>query len=570
MPFELHREAKRGNLERVRELLRAGADVNAKDRQNRTPLTHALKSPAASVELVQLLLDSGGTVAENSRFDGENTSLAAVCLRGGDPSKLALVLDGGADVLYQSSHGYDALMDAIHRAHAETDPRLIDVLKMLIAGGVPLNGITSYNESALRSLSRLGRFDAIQLLLDAGADGSQLAWTPLHRAVALGNLEDMKTLEVGAALEETDYWERTPWLLAIQTGDLAKAQYLLDCGADYTVTGKGDTSPLNLAIDSFHTPMLRWLLALGHSVEGSPDCSFWTPLQAAVEASNTEAVEILIAAGADVNRRMPGHPLLHGAWNREIALRLLDAGGDPAELSSEGRRAILGLEPEADDLLFEATHEDYSLAPTACWGDTNPERMEQPFWQAMIRSGINGYAGGQIVGANRDNGPVWCADRFGQSLTLLPDGRAIQIGGEHEDFYDSDFCIYNDVFVHYPDGRIDIFCYPESDFPPTDFHTATRIGDEIYVIGSLGYQGSRRFGETPVYRLNIHTLRIERLKTTGEPPGWISRHRASLIGTNEIRVWGGKVAAESNGKETYEDNSRSSVLDVTRRTWRSA
>lgn len=83
--------------------------------------------------------------------------------------------------------------------------------------------------------------------------------------------------------------------------------------------------------------------------------------------------------------------------------------------------------------------------------------MDQPFWQAMIRSGIDAYAGARLAGGTRDDCPVWCAQRFGQSLTLLPDGRAIQIGGEHEDYYDSDFCIYNDVFVHHPDGRIEIF-----------------------------------------------------------------------------------------------------------------
>ena len=45
------------------------------------------------------------------------------------------------------------------------------------------------------------------------------------------------------------------------------------------------------------------------------------------------------------------------------------------------------------------------------------------------------------------DGPVWCFSRFGTSLTELPDGRFVQIGGEHEDFYDPDFCIYNDVTV---------------------------------------------------------------------------------------------------------------------------
>src|SRR5690606_36859616 len=31
----------------------------------------------------------------------------------------------------------------------------------------------------------------------------------------------------------------------------------------------------------------------------------------------------------------------------------------------------------------------------------------------------------------RGAGPVWCAKRFGQSLSLLSDGRAVSIGGEH-------------------------------------------------------------------------------------------------------------------------------------------
>ena len=65
--------------------------------------------------------------------------------------------------------------------------------------------------------------------------------------------------------------------------------------------------------------------------------------------------------------------------------------------------------------------------------------------------------------------PGWCADRFGQSLTLLPDGRAVQVGGEHEDHYDPDFCIYNDVFVHGPDGDLAIYGYPADVFPPSDF-----------------------------------------------------------------------------------------------------
>ena len=565
--FEFHREVKRGNIGRVRDLLQNGAELNAKDRSGRTPLTHALQSPAASVELVELLLDNGGAVAETTP-EGTQCSLASVALRGGDPLKLALVLERGADISYADKHGYDALMDAAYGSYTDRGAGLLDVLRMLIARGVPLNGVSSYGESALRVLSRLGRFDAVRLLLNAGADESQLAWTPLHRAVALDSIDDVKGLvESGADLEAVDWWKRTPWLVAVKCGDLEKARYLVSRGANFTVTGKGGASPLDFAIEGFHIPMLEWLIALGISVESSADCCI-TPLMAAVQADNLDAIDRLISAGAEIDRKTECGTALGSVHNREIALRLIEAGGDPAELSFEGRRAILGLEPEPDVLLFDATPEDYRLGFRPRWGDHNPERQNREFWQAMIRSGIDAYAGAEISGGTRDDCPVWCARRFGQSLTLLRDGRAIQIAGEHEDHYDPDFYIYNDVFVHHPNGLVDIFCYPKELFPPTDFHTATLIGDTIYIIGSLGYPGSRQFGETPVYCLDTNTLQISHVKTTGDQPGWISKHRAFLAGPHEIRVWGGKITVMANESESYEDNQESWVLDTSSLRWR--
>ena len=71
------------------------------------------------------------------------------------------------------------------------------------------------------------------------------------------------------------------------------------------------------------------------------------------------------------------------------------------------------------------------------------------------------------------------------------------IAGEHEDFYDPDFCIYNDVFVERARRPPGIYRYPKDVFPPTDFHTATLVGDEIILIGSLGYRDLRRAGRSP-------------------------------------------------------------------------
>jgi hypothetical protein len=110
--------------------------------------------------------------------------------------------------------------------------------------------------------------------------------------------------------------------------------------------------------------------------------------------------------------------------------------------------------------------------------------------------------------------------------------------------------------------------YPETVFPPTDFHTATLVDGAIYVIGSLGYAGTRRYGQTPVHRLDVDTFRMERLNASGEAPGWIYEHRAVRVGPSEIRVSGGKVVTANGAEETHTDNANAFVLDVERLLWR--
>ncbi len=155
--------------------------------------------------------------------------------------------------------------------------------------------------------------------------------------------------------------------------------------------------------------------------------------------------------------------------------------------------------------------------------------MAVPFWNAMVRSREPAYAARNRFGDGDhcSGAPVWCFQRFGRTLTALADGRYVEIAGEHEDFYDPDFCIYNDVVVYHGDGTFTLYGYPAEVFPPTDFHTATLVGTSIYLIGSLGYQGQRRPGETPVRRLDCGSWRIEPVATRGTPPGWISRHTAA-------------------------------------------
>ena len=227
---------------------------------------------------------------------------------------------------------------------------------------------------------------------------------------------------------------------------------------------------------------------------------------------------------------------------------------------------------------------DYEALARPRYGSTNPEKIDNPMWLAAISSRETAYQirrqqndtdAGDGVGSGLSSyreqsaGPVWTWERFGRTTTRLADGRMIHVGGEHEDWYDIDFCIYNDVVVEHPDGRCEIFCYPKDLFPPTDFHTATLVGETIWIIGNLGYRDLRRWGETQVFTLDTHSLVIQRILTDGDAPGWLHRHWAELVGEREIVVCGGeRIELSAEGKELARDNRACVALDLERKTWR--
>ena len=220
---------------------------------------------------------------------------------------------------------------------------------------------------------------------------------------------------------------------------------------------------------------------------------------------------------------------------------------------------------------------DYEKNKHFEFGTQNPAVMEKPFWKYMVcNAHLQAYDARMQYNANYkdEERPVWCFARFGATQTYLPDGRLIRIGGEHEDCYDSDFQIYNDVVViqnshmvkacpmyampppsNFPlnteqdaassvpkilgtsnPNDVTIYGYPQSVFPPTDFHTATYVKNDktndefIYIIGGLGYMGSSHRRATHVYRLRLSDFSIEHIKTTGtQPGGCTNRHTTQLI-----------------------------------------
>lgn len=191
----------------------------------------------------------------------------------------------------------------------------------------------------------------------------------------------------------------------------------------------------------------------------------------------------------------------------------------------------------------------------------HPTRLDNSLWNWLIKTRHSAFSATQILDGPSpfDAGPSWCFNRFGRSKTALADSRVVYIGGEHEDHYDPDFFIYNDVVVLDPNGAISIYGYPKDKFAPTDFHSATLVDKRIVIIGGLGYPDARRAGSTPIYRLNLDRMRMEKLPSYGEAPGWIWGHQAVLAPDRRaILVRGGDVwttngeTAKSQGVWKYE------------------
>jgi ankyrin repeat protein len=376
----------------------------------------------------------------------------------GDLETIRSLLDAGADIRYVRPSGYTVMIDVMHGRTILEDPQLLPVLRLLIERGADLDAVSEYGESALSVASRVGRFDAVGVLLEAGANPSPLEWTSLHRAVALGSVEDVRMrLEAGDNLAACDYWERSPLLLSFQTGDIEKAELFFSAGAKLSDLGRCGKTPLMYAVENDDPAMLRWLLERGVDPNATDEFG-GTALIAAAGNGATKCVGVLLEAGADPNLASGTESPIRSAANLEIARMLAEAGADFSEVNGDVRDEVTR-RPRTDSIT--CTPEDYRAAKHRVFGNANPQLMNFPFWRAMVACGQTAYhARAHFDQGRLDDGAVWCFDRFGKSFTELADGRVVEIAGEHEDHYDPDFCIYNDVIVHHGDGNFEIYGYP--------------------------------------------------------------------------------------------------------------
>lgn len=415
------------------------------------------------------------------------------------------------------------------------------LLKHLDAGEDPNAVPEGYGVAAFGRCLGEGKLEAMRILINAGA---KTGWTADQISIALGEVPS-----------SPDIGKADPFLFACSVGSL-------DAASAYSsmsdIGRRKNSDAVNKAVRARATDIVAWLLDEGFDPNAVDNFEFGA-LERAVDNDDLATAEVLLAAGAapfgsaEKDYTSP----VKEAVSEQMRALFIRFGVNPAHIEYK-------IDPEEVPLSFlpekALTQEDFDLNRTRRPGRANPERFLPKFWYEQMRTGR--YSAPKEITHDKDRAkPVWSFNRFGRSATPLPDGRLMLIGGEHEDHYDPDFCIYADVTVLDGKGGVDHFIYPDEVFPPTDFHTASLHNDQIWLIGSLSYPERLQAGTAQVLRLDLNDFSIHQIETTGDNPGWIHRHRAALR-KDKIILTGGKI------EPGFRDNEDTYLLDLETLIWK--
>lgn len=246
------------------------------------------------------------------------------------------------------------------------------------------------------------------------------------------------------------------------------------------------------------------------------------------------------SSAATQQSRQRIRPVISDAWSQRVLQQLISAGEPLGYAPPQLRRNLIGLPPASAPV---GAHNDFAPSQLPGYGTTNPELVSGSTLPALVRSGQSADdIRSHFRASHQLDKPLWCYQRHGHSLTHLPDGRSIGIGGTHKHKAQFDYHIYNDVVVHDGHGNAQVYRYPTAEFAPTDYHSATLVGPYIIIIGNQGHIEQRDVATTPIRVLNLQTMAMRQIQTKGNAPGWISGHNTYLLGDGStLEVVGGRI-----------------------------
>lgn len=338
---ELYEAIDAQDLERIRAALDRGANANADPTEDRpSPLMayiiKFLEESDPNIEIIRLLLDRGA----NPNGHPEEASPLVESLLFHDVARLLLERGANPDnggILAPPLHWVVVPNEADLVEEAD-----IDVVRILLDAGANPN-VPDPKQKGVIPLERAvvkGEKDIVRLLLSRGANANgaaALRSPPLHYAIA--NLRDPEMvsilLEGGANVNAPDPQQEgiLPLERATRDGNAEIVHMLLQRGADPNMAGTMSRDPpFMVALRRQNMGIIRAFVERGVNV----NMTSRDGLPAIHAAGTLDTIEVLRAAGADLNTRNEKGETMLTAWlrkkvtptNREVVNALIERGAD--------------------------------------------------------------------------------------------------------------------------------------------------------------------------------------------------------------------------------------------------
>jgi ankyrin repeat protein len=270
----LHYAALYGSPAAVRLLLDRGADPNARNKSENTPLIYA----AYQLAKTQLLVAKGAQVNASGK-DGITPLMVAASTHG-NTETVRYLLDKAADVKAVTTTGEDALQKAAEKG----DPGMLRLLladpervHLLLAAGSNVNAVNTFAGAVKNGPIALVHLTPLQLASPA-ADPSTIR----------------ELLASGARVNEADIRMITPLMLAVATDEpkLENIRHLIAAKADVNAKDKNGETVLDWALKEGNPQVIAMLKAAG----AMPGVTYVAPQRPAGFAPGTAADAIARSA----------------------------------------------------------------------------------------------------------------------------------------------------------------------------------------------------------------------------------------------------------------------------------